>query len=138
MTATEWTPTLEDFENWTDDDEQSALDAIASRMKIRHIIKNDEYWALAPGGVIYKLPMFLSIHDFEALSSAADDSESIEQIKRILTQFAGEEQAKKLEDGPTQIAFNLLQDYGATLMKIQGVELGKSQDSAEPSAPKKE
>lgn len=63
MTATEWTPTLEDFENWTDDDEQSALDAIASRMKIRHIIKNDEYWALAPGGVIYKLPMFLSIHD---------------------------------------------------------------------------
>ncbi len=52
MTATEWTPTLEDFENWTDDDEQSALDAIASRMKIRHIIKNDEYWALAPGGVI--------------------------------------------------------------------------------------
>lgn len=48
MTATEWTPTLEDFENWTDDDEQSALDAIASRMKIRHIIKNDEYWALAP------------------------------------------------------------------------------------------
>ena len=104
MTATEWTPTLEDFENWTDDDEQSALDAIASRMKIRHIIKNDEYWALAPGGVIYKLPMFLSIHDF----------------------------------GPTQIAFNLLQDYGATLMKTQGVELGKSQDSAEPSAPKKE
>ncbi len=82
--------------------------------------------------------MFLSIHDFEALSSAADDSESIEQIKRILTQFAGEEQAKKLEDGPTQIAFNLLQDYGATLMKTQGVELGKSQDSAEPSAPKKE
>ena len=138
MTATEWTPTLEDFENWTDDDEQSALDAIASRMKIRHIIKNDEYWALAPGGVIYKLPMFLSIHDSEALSSAADDSESIEQIKRILTQFAGEEQAQKLEDGPTQIAFNLLQDYGATLMKAQGVELGKSQDSAEPSAPKKE
>ena len=42
MTATEWTPTLEDFENWTDDDEQSALDAIASRMKIRHIIKNDD------------------------------------------------------------------------------------------------
>lgn len=79
MTATEWTPTLEDFENWTDDDEQSALDAIASRMKIRHIIKNDEYWALAPGGVIYKLPMFLSIHDFEALSSAADDSESIDR-----------------------------------------------------------
>lgn len=138
MAATEWTPTPEDFENWTDDDEQSALDAIASRMKIRHIIKNDEYWALAPGGVIYKLPMFLSIHDFEALSSAADDSESIEQIKRILTQFAGEEQAKKLEAGPTQIAFNLLQDYGATLMKTQGVELGKSQDSAEPSAPKKE
>ena len=63
--------------------------------------------------------MFLSIHDFEALSSAADDSESIEQIKRILTQFAGEEQAKKLEDGPTQIAFSLLQDYGATLMKTQ-------------------
>lgn len=137
MTATEWKPTPEDFENWTDDDEQAALAALSSKMRIRHIIKNDEYWALAPGGVVYKLPMLLSIHDFEALSSATDDSESIDQIKRILAQFAGEEQARKLESGPTQIAFNLLQDYGATLMKTQGVELGKSPDSAEPSAPKK-
>ena len=37
-----------------------------------------------------------------------------------------------------QVAFNLIQDYGETLAKSQGVELGKSQTSAESSTPKTE
>lgn len=38
-----------------------------------------------------------------------------------------------------QVAFNLIQDYGALLAKTQGVDdLGKSADSADSSNPKKE
>mgnify|MGYP007128034093 CR=1 FL=1 len=86
---------------------------------MRHIIKNNEYWALTPGGTVYKLPLYLSIADFEALSNTQTDTESLEQVKRILTVFAGDEQAERLEHEPMQVAFNLIQDYGETLAKSQ-------------------
>lgn len=129
-------PTVDEFDAWTDEAEEKAIAETATQTRVRHIIKNGEYWALAPGGTIYKLPLFLSIKDFEALAGAADDSQSIEQVKRILTVFAGEDQAKRLESEPMQVAFNLLQDYGATLSRTQGVDgLGKSPVSARHSAP---
>lgn len=132
-TTKAWTPTTADFDAWDDKAETAAIAETSKKTTIRHIIKNGEYWALVPSGGIYKLPLFLSIADFEALSTAGDDVESIDQIKRILTVFAGEQQARKLEREPMQVAFNLLQDYGATLTRTQGVELGKSPDSSIPS-----
>lgn len=129
-----WTPTLSDFDSWTDDDEQAALHEVAQATQVRHIIKANSYWALVPGGNIYKLPLYLSIAQFEGLSSAESDEESFEKIKGILTTFAGPEQATRLENEPLQIAYNLLQDYGETIAKTQGVsDLGKSANSASPS-----
>ena len=100
-----------------------------------HLPRNNEYWALAPGGTVYKLPLYLSIADFEALSNTQTDTESLGQVKRILTVFAGDEQAERLEHEPMQVAFNLIQDDGETLAKSQGVELGKSPTSAVSSSP---
>lgn len=133
-----WTPTTADFDAWNEQDEAEAIAETAKQVKVRHIIKDNEYWALAPSGHIYKLPLFLSIENFDALSNAASDTESVEQIKRILAVFAGDEQARDLEKEPMQVAFNLLQDYGLMLSKSQGVELGKSPVSADSSTPKTE
>ncbi len=138
MTKKIETATIEEFDAWNDEAEAEALAAAAQKVSVRHIIKNNEYWALAPSGHIYKLPLFLSIENFDALSNAASDTESVEQIKRILAVFAGDEQAKQLEREPMQVAFNLLQDYGLMLSKSQGVELGKSPVSADSSTPKTE
>ena len=131
-------PSIAEFEDWDEIREAEALAEVANQVKVRHIIKNNEYWALTPGGTVYKLPLYLSIADFEALSGASTDTDSLDQVKRILTVFAGDEQAKQLEREPMQVAFNLIQDYGETLAKSQGVELGKSQTSAESSTPKTE
>ena len=131
-------PSIAEFEDWDETREAEALAEVANQVKVRHIIKNNEYWALTPGGTVYKLPLYLSIADFEALSGASTDTDSLDQVKRILTVFAGDEQAKQLEREPMQVAFNLIQDYGETLAKSQGVELGKSQTSAESSTPKTE
>ena len=128
-------PSIAEFEDWDETREAEALAEVANQIKVRHIIKDNEYWALAPGGTVYKLPLYLSIADFEALSGASTDTDSLDQVKRILTVFAGDEQAKQLEREPMQVAFNLIQDYGETLAKSQGVELGKSQTSAESSTP---
>ena len=132
------TPTIAEFDDWDETKETEALAEVAKQVKVRHIIKNNEYWALTPGGTVYKLPLYLSIADFEALSGASTDTDSLDQVKRILTVFAGDEQAKQLEREPMQVAFNLIQDYGETLAKSQGVELGKSQTSVESSTPKTE
>ena len=128
-------PSIAEFEDWDETREAEALAEVANQVKVRHIIKNNEYWALAPGGTVYKLPLYLSIADFEALSGASTDTDSLDQVKRILTVFAGDEQATQLEREPMQVAFNLIQDYGETLAKSQGVELGKSPTSAESSTP---
>ena len=132
------TPTIAEFDDWDETKETEVLAEVAKQVKVRHIIKNNEYWALTPGGTVYKLPLYLSIADFEALSGASTDTDSLDQVNRILTVFAGDEQAKQLEREPIQVAFNLIQDYGETLAKSQGVELGKSQTSAESSTPKTE
>ena len=91
------TPTIAEFDDWDETKETEALAEVAKQVKVRHIIKNNEYWALTPGGTVYKLPLYLSIADFEALSGASTDTDSLDQVKRILTVFAGDEQAKQLE-----------------------------------------
>ena len=80
-------PSIAEFEDWDEIREAEALAEVANQVKVRHIIKNNEYWALTPGGTVYKLPLYLSIADFEALSNTQTDTESLEQVKRILTVF---------------------------------------------------
>ena len=113
-TSTDFKPTIEDFDQWTEKNDEEAFASIAQNYKVRHIIKGDVYWALVPGGRTYKLPLSMSIDDFTRLSNTSDDTESVEQLKRILSAFAGDKQAKALNGEPVQVVFNLLSDY-ATL-----------------------
>jgi hypothetical protein len=134
-TTREETPTPEEFDQWTEQDDRAALAAIADTMKVRHIIKNDCVWFLAPHGHLYKLPLTISINDFEQLSSAQDDAESAQSLKRILREFAGEEYASQLANEPVQVTINILAEYGTLITKAQGVDdLGKSPDSSTSSA----
>lgn len=125
-TSTDFKPTVEDFDQWTEKNDEEAFASIAQNYKVRHIIKGDVYWALVPGGRTYKLPLSMSIDDFTKLSNTSDDTESVEQLKRILSAFAGDKQAKALNGEPVQVVFNLLSDYGDAVVRSQGASLGKS------------
>lgn len=127
-------PSAADFGAWTQEDEEKALEASAERMKVKHLIKDDGVWFLAPHGHIYKLPLNLSIDDFVRLSDLQSNTEEqIQTLKDILAAFAGEDAAKELAKEPAMVPFNILNDYGEVLAKIQGVELGKSSASASSS-----
>lgn len=130
MTKNTVMPCAADFEAWTQEDEENALEASAERMKVKHLIKDDSVWFLAPHGHIYKLPLNLSIDDFVRLSDLQSNTEQIQTLKDILAAFAGEDAAKGLAKEPAMVPFNILNDYGELLAKIQGVELGKSSASA--------
>lgn len=134
MTKKTETPSIDEFDAWTDELERQALETQSANYKVRHIIRNDSYWALAPGGAMYRLPMAMSISDYERLSNAETDTEGIEQLKRIIETFAGKDQAKRLEREPVQVVMNILNDYGSAIARSQGASLGKSNGSSDDSA----
>lgn len=119
-------PTIEEFDNWTASDEQSALAAVSKNLTVKHIIRGDEFWALTPDHSVFKLPLNITFKDFQALSAVADTNEQVDQLRRILTAFAGAKQAKQLEEQPVQVLMNLLTDYGRCVSEAQGTEdMGK-------------
>lgn len=124
------TPTAEEFEAWTAEDEAKALRESAESMKVKHIIKGDGVWFLAPKGHVYKLPLALSIDDFVKLSDIKSDVEQIQTLKDMLTAFAGEDAAKELAKEPVMVPMNILNAYGEIIAKVQGADLGKSSASA--------
>ncbi len=126
-------PSVKDFEAWTLEDEEKALASAAESMKVKHLIKGDSVWFLAPHGHVYKLPLALSIDDFDRLSKVQSDSEQVQALKGMLEAFAGEQASMQLSKEPVIVPINILRDYGELISKMQGVELGKSSTSSEPS-----
>lgn len=123
-------PSAADFEAWTQEDEDKALETVAAQMDVKHLIKDGSVWFLAPHGHIYKLPLALSIDDFVKLSDIKSDVEQIQTLKDMLTAFAGEEAAKELAKEPVMVPMNILSSYGEIIAKVQGADLGKSSASA--------
>ena len=126
-------PSAADFDAWTAEDEDKALEAVATQMDVKHLIKDGSVWFLAPHGHIYKLPVALSIDDFVKLSDIKSDVEQIQTLKDMLTAFAGEEEAKELAKEPVMVPMNILNAYGEIIAKVQGADLGKSSASASSS-----
>ncbi|AUE03550.1 hypothetical protein [Bifidobacterium breve] len=130
MTKNTVMPSAADFDAWTADDEEKALEASAEQMKVKHLIKDGSVWFLAPHGHIYKLPLNLSIDDFVRLSDLQSNTEQIQALKDILAAFAGEKAAKELAKEPVMVPMNILSAYGEIIAKVQGADLGKSSASA--------
>ena len=126
-------PSAADFDAWTAEDEDKALEAVATQMDVKHLIKDGSVWFLAPHGHIYKLPLALSIDDFVKLSDIKSDVEQIQTLKDMLTAFAGEDAAKELAKEPVMVPMNILNAYGEIIAKVQGADLGKSSASASSS-----
>lgn len=126
-------PSAADFEAWTQEDEDKALETVAAQMDVKHLIKDGSVWFLAPHGHIYKLPLALSIDDFVKLSDIKSDVEQIQTLKDMLTAFAGEDAAKELAKEPVMVPMNILNAYGEIIAKVQGADLGKSSASASSS-----
>lgn len=136
MTKNTVMPCAADFGSWTQEDEEKALEAVATQMDVKHLIKDGSVWFLAPHGHIYKLPLALSIDDFVKLSGIKSDVEQIQTLKDMLTAFAGEEAAKELAKEPVMVPMNILSSYGEIIAKVQGADLGKSSASASSSEEK--
>lgn len=122
-------PSVEEFDHWDDKAEEAALEEAAHGFTVKHVIKGGCFWGLAPAGMVYKLPLALSIDDFDRISNSSTDSESVEGLKSLLATFAPG-QDKELAREPIQVVMNLLSEYGSVISKSQGADLGKSPASS--------
>ena len=105
-------PSAADFDAWTQEDEDKALEAVAAQMDVKHLIKDGSVWFLAPHGHIYKLPLALSIDDFVKLSDIKSDVEQIQTLKDMLTAFAGEGAGHGADEHPQRLWRNHCQGAG--------------------------
>ena len=126
-------PTIDDFTNWTPADDDAAIRQAATTFNVKHVIKNRQYWALVPGGRIYKLPLALSLDDYGRFMGAQNDLESIDGLRTLLNTFSPS-QAAQIAAEPIQVLQNLLTDYAGIIVKTQGVSLGESTTSTENSS----
>ena len=127
-------PTLADFNNWTAADDDDAIRQAATGFDVKHVIKNNQYWALAPSGHVYKLPIALSLDDYGRFMNAKNDMESIDGLRDMLNTFSPA-QGAQIAGEPIQVLQNLLTDYAAIIVKTQGVSLGESTPSTDGSNP---
>lgn len=77
-----------DFDNWSPEKEQAALQALVPEVK--YIIVEGSYVGRFPDGTIIKLPLSISLDDVDALGEGAE----VDQLKALLTSIGGEEAAK--------------------------------------------
>lgn len=132
MSKHENAPTAEEFDAYTKEDERKALEAIHKQTEVKTMVKGDTFWALAPGGKTYKLPMFLSINQFKRLSEATD-TDSIDTIVEIVRVFAGDKDADELLNAPIQTVMDIMNRFGEMIYLTQGADWGKSDGSSSSS-----
>lgn len=77
-----------DFDNWTEEDEEKALVALAP--DIKHIIVEGNFIGRFPDGVIVKLPLSISLDDIDAMTK--DTPNPVDQVKNLLRTVAGEDE----------------------------------------------
>jgi hypothetical protein len=121
-TDTEFTDA--DFDSWTEEDEAAAIQEMAKTMGIRYIISEGRFFvARFPDGHIIKVPVAVSLDDFEALP---DDSEGpVKQVQALLGFFGQEEDQEYLagQNFPTVIDF--ASKYFDVFKRIAGASVGE-------------
>lgn len=123
--------TIEEFDQWNDDLEDKAIEEFASRLDVKHIIKDGEYVALLPGGTMLRLPLALKVSDFTALASAGGGNEGLDMLRGLMSELSGGASDRIFDTMPLQTLLSLSADYGAVLAKTQNATLGKYSLSAD-------
>ncbi|WP_455904722.1 hypothetical protein [Microbacterium sp.] len=76
-----------DFDNWSEEDEEKAIAALAP--KIKHIIVEKNFLGRFEDGTIVRLPLSITLNEIDVLSEKTDNP--VDQVKVLLEQMGGKE-----------------------------------------------
>ena len=121
----EFEPTIEDFENWTEEKEQEEFERIADANKVMYVIGDNTLFVRTSTGNVYRLPMCPSYVEVFAIQNGTDD-DAIEHLCSLIEGGKGGADAvERFKSEPIQTMVEVLKVFGEKLAKAQGATLGE-------------
>lgn len=121
----EFEPTIEDFENWTEEKEQAEFERIADANKVMYVIGDNTLFVCTSAGNVYRLPMCPSYAEVSAIQSGTDDDAMEHLCSLIEGGKGGADAVERFKSEPIQTMVEVLKVFGEKLAKAQGVTLGE-------------
>lgn len=117
--ATRTTPPEYDFDNWSEEDEEKAIAALAP--DVRHIIVEKNFIGRFTDGAVVTLPIRLTVDDIDELDSVSPSP--VDQLKHLLTKIGGADAAKEFTSHDIAEAMILATKYFGVLRRVAGASL---------------
>ncbi len=121
----EFEPTIEDFENWTEEKEQAEFARIADANKVMYVIGDNTLFVRTSAGNVYRLPMCPSYAEVSAIQSGTDDDAMEHLCSLIEGGKGGADAVERFKSEPIQTMVEVLKVFGEKLAKAQGATLGE-------------
>lgn len=111
-----------DFDAWTEEDEEKAIEALAP--KIKYIIVGKNFIGRFEDGVKVKLPLNISLDELDALSEKAADP--VDQVKLMLEQWGGPEARDEFTRHNLPETIAMATKFSQVFQRIAGAKLPES------------
>lgn len=121
----EFEPTVEDFENWTEEKEQAEFVRIASANEVKYVIGDNTLFVRTSAGNVYRLPMCPSYAEVSAIQNGTDDDAFEHLCTLIEDGKGGTDAVERFKSEPLQTMVKILEVFGEKLAKAQGATLGE-------------
>lgn len=121
----EFEPTIEDFENWTEEKEQTEFERIADANKVAYVIGDNTLFVRTSAGNVYRLPMCPSYAEVSAIESGTDNDAFEYLCTLIEGGKGGTDAVERFKSEPLQTMVKIIQLFGEKLAKAQGATLGE-------------
>lgn len=121
----EFEPTIEDFENWTEEKEQAEFERISDANKVAYVIGDNTLFVRTSAGNIYRLPMCPSYAEVSAIESGTNDDAFEHLCTLIEGGKGGTDAVERFQSEPLQTMVKIIQLFGEKLAKAQGATLGE-------------
>ncbi|KFI44699.1 hypothetical protein [Bifidobacterium biavatii] len=113
-----------DFDNWTDQQEQDAINQLAKQSRPRHIIGGNQFIAEFPDKKRVTLPLTLSLADINAMTQNNED-DAVQQVITLLERLGDKKTVDTITTEPVASMAAIASDYFETIQKITGATMGK-------------
>lgn len=113
-----------EFDAWTPEQEEAAIQEMAKAAAIRYIVSEHRFFvAKFPDGHVMKVPLSISLDDFETLPD--DDAGPVKQVEALLGLFGQEDDQRYLAGQSFPTVIDFAAKYFAVFQRVAGASVGE-------------
>ena len=112
-----------DFDAWSDSDEEKAIEAVATSIKVPHIIVENSFVGRFPSGEIVTVPLRVPV---EIADVADQETNPVDQLRSILDKLGDKKATETILSQGLLETVAFANSYFLTIQKIAGASLPQS------------